>query len=310
MIIRVLFFSVAFLASHALLAQAEASKSQNLNFSDSEGEATQRNFLEFQPESEYRKELKPKVEHAEPIVIDLIRDLGARKGENEWNVGSAIYRNRNYDYIHALVEYEFAIIDRLGLEIELPFSFYNVRSGRGENTPQNNLNSLQLAAQYTFLVSEKHQTSLALGYLHEFEVTPFATMGIEPLYTGNVYSPFFVGAKRWGSSFHTLIYTGPLFFQNFKGLAEPAMWQINTSFHYMPKGQRSYFGVEVNQLAMPGELETMIHPSFRYEVAHNFLIGLAVGIPVLTENRGMGSFVRIVYEPEEWGKNKRRKPMR
>lgn len=28
-----------------------------------------------------------KVLHAEPLFIDLIRDLGARKGEKEWNVG-------------------------------------------------------------------------------------------------------------------------------------------------------------------------------------------------------------------------------
>ena len=28
-----------------------------------------------------------KVLHAEPFYIDLIRDLGARKGEKEWNVG-------------------------------------------------------------------------------------------------------------------------------------------------------------------------------------------------------------------------------
>lgn len=30
---------------------------------------------------------KHKVLHAEPLYIDLIRDLGARKGEREWNVG-------------------------------------------------------------------------------------------------------------------------------------------------------------------------------------------------------------------------------
>lgn len=30
-----------------------------------------------------------KVLHAEPLFIDLIRDLGARKGEREWNVTNA-----------------------------------------------------------------------------------------------------------------------------------------------------------------------------------------------------------------------------
>ena len=33
------------------------------------------------------KKLPPKVDHAEPLYIDLMRDLGARKGEAEINVG-------------------------------------------------------------------------------------------------------------------------------------------------------------------------------------------------------------------------------
>ena len=38
-----------------------------------------------------------KVLHAEPLYIDLIRDLGARKGEKEWNesLGLAIYQSSN-----------------------------------------------------------------------------------------------------------------------------------------------------------------------------------------------------------------------
>ena len=29
------------------------------------------------------------------------------------------------------------------------------------------------------------------------------------LFTGNIYNPFFVAAKRWGNNIHTLLYTGP-----------------------------------------------------------------------------------------------------
>lgn len=65
-----------------------------------------------------------KVLHAEPLYIDLIRDLGARKGEKEWNLGLGLTDNNQYDEYTALVEYEWAVIDRLGLEVELPFSFY------------------------------------------------------------------------------------------------------------------------------------------------------------------------------------------
>lgn len=34
-----------------------------------------------------------KLLHAEPLFIDLIRDLGARKGEKEWNFGLGLTDN-------------------------------------------------------------------------------------------------------------------------------------------------------------------------------------------------------------------------
>ncbi|SMB98017.1 hypothetical protein SAMN00120144_3514 [Hymenobacter roseosalivarius DSM 11622] len=69
-----------------------------------------------------------KVLHAEPLYIDLIRDLGARKGEKEWNVGLGLTDNLRYDSYQLLVEYEWAPINRLGLEVEVPLTFY---SGNG-----------------------------------------------------------------------------------------------------------------------------------------------------------------------------------
>lgn len=121
---------------------------------------------------------KHKVLHAEPLYIDLIRDLGARKGEKEWNVGFGLTDNERYDRYEALVEYEWAPVDRLGVEIEIPFSFYFDQRGNGNTgRPQSRMESLKLAAQYTFLVSEKHNTSLALGYIHEFEMNSFDSYG-------------------------------------------------------------------------------------------------------------------------------------
>src|SRR5688572_25810465 len=77
----------------------------------------------------FEEKLPAKVLHAEPLYIDLIRDLGARKGEHEWNIGLGITDNLKYDTYQTLIEYEFAPIDRLGLEIEVPFTFYAPLSG-------------------------------------------------------------------------------------------------------------------------------------------------------------------------------------
>ena len=69
-------------------------------------------------------EIRAKVLHAEPLYIDLIRDLGARKGEKEWNVGMGMTDRLSYDSYEFLVEYEWAPINRLGLEIEVPVTIF------------------------------------------------------------------------------------------------------------------------------------------------------------------------------------------
>ena len=125
-----------------------------------------------------------KVLHAEPLYIDLIRDLGARKGEKEWNVGLGLTDNQNFDEYIALVEYEWAPINRLGLEVELPFSVY-YPTAQNITSPGNKLNSLKLAGQYSFYVSEKNRTSMAFGYIHEFELTEFRNYGNGKIFQGN-----------------------------------------------------------------------------------------------------------------------------
>lgn len=106
---------------------------------------------------------KPKVLHAEPLFIDVIRDLGARKGEKIWNVGMGLTDKNIYNHYNALVEYEWAPIDRLGMEIEHPFSFHYPTAGNS-NAPSSKLYSLKLAAQYTFLVKVESKVRKRLVY--------------------------------------------------------------------------------------------------------------------------------------------------
>jgi hypothetical protein len=165
---------------------------------------------------------KPKVLHAEPLYIDLIRDLGARKGEKEWNVGVGMSDKRSFDEYEALIEYEWAVIDRLGLEVEIPVTIYSRQNGaaRDITKPSNRIESLKLAAQWSFLVSEKAKSTLALGYIHEFELVDLDKMGQGEFFKGNLFNPFLIAAKRWGRNYHTLIYTGPRIVKEF-GLHRP-----------------------------------------------------------------------------------------
>ena len=241
---------------------------------------------------------KPKVLHAEPLYIDLIRDLGARKGEREWNVGYGIIDETNFNRYEALVEYEWAPIDRLGLEIETPFSFYQARDNTTrDQTPESKLDGLQLAAQYTFLVDPKRNISLAGGYLHEFAFNSFRNYGRGRFFTGNVYSPFFVGAKRFGSNFHSLIYTGPIWEVGNGNFENEFAYQINTNFHYMLTGTRNFLGVEINQIYIDGKMETILRPQMRLEISEKLMIGIVTGIPIQTEISRFSTFFRLIYEP-------------
>jgi hypothetical protein len=239
----------------------------------------------------------PKVLHAEPLFIDLIRDLGARKGEKEWNFGVGITDNLKFDSYEALIEYEFAPINRLGLEIEVPFTFYSPQNGISRDSiPSDRMESLKLAAQWSFYVNEKISTSMALGYINEFEFSDFRSFG-NPLIKGNLFNPFFVVAKRWGSNFHTLIYTGPMIERNFKTLETYSTYELNTNVHYMIIGTRNFIGIEFNKSFAPGDFDMTIRPQMRLGISDDFMIGIVAGIPVDRENQRLSSFMRLIWEP-------------
>lgn len=247
---------------------------------------------------EVENDKKPaKVLHAEPLYIDLIRDLGARKGEKEWNLGLGLTDNLQFDSYEALIEYEWAPADRLGLEVELPFTFYSPVNGTEKaDIPFNQLNSIKVAAQWSFYVNEVAATSMAIGYINEFELSSFRDFG-KPLIKGNVYNPFLVVAKRLGSNFHSLIYTGPMIEQNFITNKFHTTYDINTSFHYMISDTRNFIGVEFNKTLDHKDFDMTIRPQMRVSVADNLLIGIIAGIPVSRENERFSSFLRLIWEP-------------
>lgn len=242
--------------------------------------------------------LPDKVLHAEPLYIDLIRDLGARKGEKEWNVGLGFTDMQQYDKCAALVEYEFAPINRLGLEIEVPISIYLPQSGiHKDSIPSNRIESIKLAAQYSFWVSERWKTTLAIGYINEIELADLRDMGKKPFFKGNLFNPFFIAAKRWGNRFHTLIYTGPQCLFEFKNQSLHFNYELHTNFHYMLLGTRNFIGLEVNKYFHPGSFDMVLRPQMRIGLADNFLVGVVTGIPIDRLQERLSVFMRLIYEP-------------
>lgn len=244
---------------------------------------------------EFEKKRPLKLLHAEPLFIDLIRDLGAHKGEREWNIGFGLTDNKDFDSYSALVEYEWAPLDRLGLEVELPFTFYS--GSLSGKAPSAALNSLKLAAQYTLLVSAPAKTSVAVGYLHELELPTFREYGKTGVLQGHLASPFGIVAKRWGANFHSLVYAGPLFHYNRQEKHWKTSGQWNTSFHYMLSGTRNFIGLEINKEWVRHDVDITLRPQMRLGISDHLLIGIVAGIPVQRENQRLSSFIRLIYEP-------------
>lgn len=244
------------------------------------------------------KKQPAKVLHAEPLYIDLIRDLGARKGEREWNLGLGLTDELTFDSYEALIEYEWAPMDRLGLEVELPFTFYSpLADNGGVETPSNRLNSIKIATQWSFFVNERIATSMAIGYINEFELSDFRNFG-KPMISGNVYNPFLVVAKRWGNNFHSLVYTGPMIVHEYESGEVHTSYDVNTSFHYMIPGTRNFIGVEFNKTWESSDFDMTMRPQMRLGIADNLMIGIIAGVPISRENERFSSFLRLIWEPK------------
>lgn len=236
--------------------------------------------------------------HAEPLYIDLIRDLGARKGEREWNVGLGLTDQQDFDEYQLLVEYEWAPINRLGLEVEVPFTlYYKSNENSAQVSPSNRVEGIKTAVQWSFFVSEQLRMTTALGYLNEIKFTDLNKISTGPLFKGNLFNPFFVAAKRIGANFHSLIYTGLQVFKPFRGGALETGYDLNTSFHYMIPSSRNFVGVEINKQWEGNGFDMTIRPQLRLAISDNLLLGIVTGVPISRENERFSSFMRLIYEP-------------
>jgi hypothetical protein len=138
---------------------------------------------------------------------------------------------------------------------------------------------------------------MAFGYIHQFEMHDLNKLSFDHVFKGNVFNPFFIAAKRWGSNFHSLIYTGPSLVKEFGNQDWKKSYEINSSFHYMITGTKNFIGVEVNQHVERGKWTTTMRPQMRVAIAENLMVGIVTGIPIYQTERGLSSFLRIIYEP-------------
>lgn len=258
-------------------------------------------LLTFTAAAQQQKDtiVKPlKLSHAEPLYIDLIRDLGARKGEKEINIGFGINDEKQYLSYTGFAEYEFAVANRLGLEIEIPFEVNQHLNGKETaSMPDNRIEGVKLATQYTFWVSEKYQTSMAVGYIQEFEFSSFAEIGHEgALFEGTLYNPIFIAAKRWTPQIHTLLYAGPVVEQFFESNEWETSAQVNANLHYVFTSG-NFVGLETN-MEFSGEKPSFIlRPQFKLQFSKKVSLGILAGLPVANHEQGISGMTRLIWVP-------------
>jgi hypothetical protein len=237
-----------------------------------------------------------KLHHAEPLFTDLIRDLGARKGEHELNIGIGVNDEKTYYSYTGFAEYEFAIANRLGLEVEVPFEV-NTAAPRYYKTavPGNRVEGIKLATQYTFLVSKKWQTSMAVGYIQEMEFSPFQ----EPkatLFSGTRYNPIFISATRLTPNIHMLLYTGPEVEQDFATGHATTTMAVNANLHYV-FANGNFVGLETNINFSAGKPDIVLRPQFKVAFSKSVSVGVLAGIPASHYNHGLSAMTRMIWVP-------------
>jgi len=231
--------------------------------------------------------LPAKVSHAEPIYFDLIRDLGARKGEKELNVGMGVTGHAGRPEYAYLIEYEFAPLNRFGLEIEVPISFQVPVTAEPQERYHCGVEGIKAAAQYSFFVSEKIRTTMAVGYIFE-----------KGLFKGGfafAHNPFFIVAKRWGKQFHSMVYAGPLYeFDQEERVTRCAL--INASLHYLLAGTGNFIGVELNSECGRERSTLAVRPQMKMRLSSASSLGLAVGMSNSHSDRPVDFLIRWIYE--------------
>ena len=241
-----------------------------------------------------------KISHAEPIYTDLVRDLGARKGELEIDAGFSFRDNRRFLTYEGFVEVEFAPVNRLGVEIEVPISFNQPIYISSDSLPHDRVQGIKLATQYTFLVSPKLNMSAGVGFMDEILFHSFGSIHNKGFFKGNVYNPFFVVAKKFGANFHSLLYTGPQFEHVFANNNLNFSYQNNLSFHYTFGNSGHFLGIEFNHEFDELNWQLTIHPQVKLKIANGFSWGMALGIPCNNYHTGgLEIFTRLIYEPQK-----------
>jgi hypothetical protein len=217
---------------------------------------------------------EPSVHVPEPMVFDLVRGLGAHRGEFEVNVLSQFPINRrNARTIDWAPEVEYAIIDGLGLELELPFK-------------DDHLEAIKLAAQMTF------SSLFRRPFLHGVQVIGEYLRTEEAVEVAALYVPAF----RFHEHLSGLAMIGVR--TEFGGEAErPETFLLNGTL-FLEESRESAAAVELNFAATRDTHTLLVMPQIMHEITENWTIQAGAGVELGEAEKNWIAAARLIWGTE------------
>lgn len=228
------------------------------------------------------------IEVPEPLLFDLVRPLGARKGELEFNVLAAFpWQSSNTNInddpfgpgpttidrrgIEWAPELEYAIADNFAIEFEFPFE-------------GSVLEEYKLGLQWTI------GTAFENHYIHGFQMLMEPTVDWENWNTTLLY----IGGIRFDETWSGLFMLGGRIDlegpNNFESLEQ----LINGSI-FADLNEKTTFGLETNYASkLDGTAEFILVPQFHYELNRRFQVQSGLGLGAFSEGSEQSFILRVI----------------
>ena len=208
----------------------------------------------------------------EPMIFDMVRGLGAEKGEFEANVLAEIPVDEYSDRaVHWAPEIEFAVRDGLALEFELPFE-------------DDDIEAYKFAVQYTFGTAFNrkfiHGTQFIAEHLDGIEITELTFLYIPGIRLDETWSVLAMLGFRTEVGGDSRDETEALF--NFSLFAD--------------LGPELTVGVESNYAAgLNDESTLLVMPQIHYEFTDHWMIQAGIGAEFLPDESDITAAFRLIY---------------
>ena len=223
------------------------------------------------------KVIQETVSVPEPLMFDLVRGLGAKKGELEINaLADFPLNNTSSRNVEWAPEVEYAVFDNLAVELELPFENFE-------------LEAIKMAVQWTIGQSKSNK------YIHGIQVIS------EFMLHKNIveFSALYVPGYRFNDTWSTLGLFGVMFEAGSDGADKKSTILLNASV-FADLNKHAVLGLELNntdttlQGLDDNEMSLLILPQMHYEFDSGLAFQFGIGPRIAQDETDVSAVLRVI----------------